>query len=81
MTERCEMCGQPLASSPFNGLDWPAFGLQVRLTMAQRNLSYREVASLIGGDQATIHRVGKHGKPIRAETYLALAEWMKEPQP
>ena len=81
MAELCAHCGQPLAGSPFVGLDWPEFGLQVRLAMAHHNVSYRQLAELIGSDQSTIHRVAKHGKPIRAETYLALLHWIKEPTP
>ena len=72
----CPTCGQ---FKPGVKLDWMGFGLQVRLTMARRNMSYRELATAIGSDQATVHRVSKHGKPIRAETYIALRSWMETP--
>lgn len=71
----CPTCGQYLASAI---IDWSDFGLQVRLAMARRNMSYRKVADALGSDQATIHRVAVHGKPIRAETYRALLTWMQE---
>jgi len=77
----CPHCGQSLSASSFNGLDWAEFGLNVRLAMARRNISYRQLAQEIGSDQATIHRVAKHGKPIHAETYLALLNWIGEPTP
>jgi DNA-binding Xre family transcriptional regulator len=70
----CPTCGQFRADA---ALDWQQFSLRLRLTMAERNMSYREVAGAVGSDQATIHRIGKHGKPIRAETYLALSAWME----
>jgi hypothetical protein len=74
----CPTCGQ---MKPGSALDWAEFGLQIRLTMARRNMSYREVAAAIQSDQATVHRVAKHGKPITAETYHALSVWMqKEPR-
>lgn len=78
MVELCQHCGQSLRHAPLARLDWGDFGLQVRLAMAHRNVSYRDVAALTGSDQATIHRVAKHGKPIRAETYLALLDWIKD---
>lgn len=78
MDKFCESCGQSLAAAPLRGLDWGDFGLQIRLEMARRNISYRNLAADIGSDQATIHRVAKHGRPVRVETYLALAEWLKK---
>ncbi|MGL5736474.1 MAG: hypothetical protein ACRCYS_16555 [Beijerinckiaceae bacterium] len=76
-SKRCHACGQSLEGSPFAGLDWADFGLQVRVTMARQNVSYRQLADLVGSDQATVHRVAKHGKPIRVETYLALSRWIE----
>ena len=61
--------------------DAAAFSLQVRLAMARANLSYRQLAALIGVDQANIHRVAKHGKPPCVENYLRLCRWLdKEAQ-
>lgn len=78
MSGLCETCGQPMPGGVFKSLDWQAFSLGIRLAMARKNVSYRQLADIVGGDQSTITRVGKHGKPIRAEIYLALCNWMEE---
>lgn len=69
----CPACGRPF-ESPI-GIDWQSFGLDIRLAMAIANLSLRGVQAETGVDQATIHRVTKHAKPIRVEAYLALKKW------
>jgi hypothetical protein len=50
--------------------DWQGLGRQVRVAMAEDNLSYRQAAEVIGTDQATLHRLAKHGKEPSATTYL-----------
>ena len=56
--------------------DGPAFGLEIRLAMARKNLSYRQLAALAHVDQANIHRVAKRGPPPSVETYLRLRQWL-----
>lgn len=72
----CEHCGCDLAGSPIAALDWSAFSLELRLEMAKANLSLRQLAALIHVNQATIHRVSKHAKPVSAEAYVALRKWI-----
>lgn len=67
-------CAECLARPIFDGAE---FGLRVRLAMARANLSYRELAALVGVDQTSIHRVGKHGKTPCVETYLRLSRWLE----
>ncbi len=66
-----------MIASPVAKLDWPAFSLDLRLAMARANLSLRQLQTATGVDQATIHRVAKHGKPIAADSYIALAGWVR----
>ena len=75
MGEKCPTCGQ--ATGLPIGVDWEDFALSLRLEMARANLSLRQLASEIGVDQATIHRVAKHGKPVSVENYLALWNWIE----
>ncbi|MCW1431355.1 hypothetical protein [Novosphingobium sp. JCM 18896] len=56
--------------------DAEAFALEVRLAMASENISYRQLASLIGSDQASIHRAAKKALPPSIETYLRLRKWL-----
>lgn len=75
MSDRCSSCGQP-PRLPI-GVDWADFALTIRVEMAKANLSLRQLASEIGVDQATIHRVAKHGKPVSVENYLTLWNWIE----
>lgn len=61
-----------------NLFDAAAFSLELRLAMARANLSLRQLASIIGSDQATIHRVTKHEKPPCVEGYLRMRRWMDQ---
>lgn len=69
----CYPCADCLVLPLFDGAE---FGLRVRMAMARANLSYRQLAKQIGVDQASIHRVAKHGKPPCIETYLRLIRWL-----
>ena len=55
---------------------WPELGKQVRIAMAEDNLSYRQAAALIGTDQANLHRLAKHGKAPSVETYILVMHWL-----
>lgn len=56
--------------------DWPEFARQVRIAMAEDNLSIRQAADVIGVDQATLHRLAKHGKEPSASTYIFVERWL-----
>lgn len=58
--------------------DASAFSLAVRLAMARANISYRDLAEVIGVDQANIHRVAKRALSPSIETYLRLKKWLDE---
>lgn len=58
--------------------DAPAFALEIRLAMAEANISYRQLAALIGSDQASCHRVAKKALPPSIETYLRLKLWLEQ---
>lgn len=73
----CQMCGQTILPSMPTGIDWQEFSLSLRIAMARENLSLRDLAAKIGIDQATIHRVAKHEKPVRVEAYLSLAAFIQ----
>lgn len=70
---KCETCGQPL---PAPEIDWQELALNLRMEMARRNLSYRQTGDLIGVDQATLHRVAKHAKPVMAGPYNAMLNFI-----
>jgi transcriptional regulator with XRE-family HTH domain len=53
-----------------------SFARLVRVEMASRNLSYRDLEAEVGVDQATLHRVCKRERPPSVETYLRLVDWM-----
>lgn len=57
-------------------MDWPDFGKRVRIAMAEDNLSIRQAADVIGVDQATLHRLAKHGKEPSASTYIFVERWL-----
>lgn len=59
-------------------MDWPDFGKRVRIAMAEDNLSIRQAAAVIGVDQATLHRLAKHGKEPSASTYIFVQRWLDE---
>ena len=68
----CPTCGHITLPS----LDWPEFGARLRMAMARANMSYRQTAAASGVDQATLHRVAKHGKPPSADNYILMARWL-----
>jgi len=76
MGETCETCGQRIPAAMAEGVHWPEFGRALRMRFAELNLSLREAQAATGIDQATLHRVTKHCKPITADNYVKLNAWL-----
>lgn len=64
-------------------LDWqePLFDVAgyartVRIVLAERNLSYRQAAPLIGISHATLYRTAKGNGPCDVETYFRINRWL-----
>jgi hypothetical protein len=72
----CEHCGQKIPATIATGVDWQAFGKTLRIAFAEQNLSLRQAQSATGVDQATLHRVTKHCRPISADNYVLLCAWL-----
>jgi hypothetical protein len=58
------------------GVDWPEFGKTLRIAFAEQNLSLRHAQDATGIDQATLHRVTKHCRPISADNFVKLNAWL-----
>jgi hypothetical protein len=78
MTDKatCPHCGQKIPSVLAVGVDWSDFGKSLRMAFAEQNLSLRQAQAVTGVDQATLHRVTKHCRPISADNYVVLTAWL-----
>lgn len=75
MSIQCPNCGHKLAS--IDNLNWEDFAFRLRIAMAVANVSFRQLSQVISVDQAAIHRVAKHGKPVNVGNFLLLSSWVE----
>lgn len=58
--------------------DSKAFALQVRIAMAEENLSLRKLGAKINLDQVTLHRVAAKELEPSISTYFRLKAWLDD---